>query len=76
MPSQTLSDFTPWREWVGSPDAGHIKSPGQFDWILRQYKSELIASGEFIPGQGKRPALCGKELGRVLTDLMRKGAAA
>lgn len=66
-----ITEFLPATVWVTERGGRVFQSMGQFDWFRRRYRRELVASGQFISGSGRRADLCGPRLGVVIADLMR-----
>lgn len=68
-----ITEFLPANVWVSERGGQVFKTMGQFDWFRRQYRAELVASGQFITGAGRRADLCGPHLGRVIHRIMSRG---
>lgn len=67
-----ITDFLPATVWVAEKGGRVFQTMGQFDWFRRRYRRELVASGQFISGAGRRGDLCGPQLGVVIASLMRR----
>jgi hypothetical protein len=65
-----IGEFLPANVWVAERGGRAFQTMGQFDWFRRQHRAELIASGQLIPGGGRRADLCGPHLGRVIHKIM------
>lgn len=62
---------TRWREESG----GDIfPTQSAFEWFYRQHFSELVVSGEFMPGLGRRGHLVGPGIDDVVVGILRREA--
>lgn len=60
---------TRWREESG----GDIfATHSAFEWFYRQHFNELVASGEFMPGIGRRGHLVGPGIDGVVLGILRR----
>lgn len=67
-----IADFLPAHVWVAERGGRMFQTMGQFDWFRRRYRAELIASGQYIRGAGRRADLCGPDLGKVIADILTR----
>lgn len=66
-----ITEFLPATVWVTECGGRVFQTMGQFDWLRRRYRRELVASGQFISGAGRRADLCGPRLGVVIANILR-----
>ncbi len=71
-----IADFLPAHVWVAERGGRMFQTMGQFDWFRRRYRNELIASGQFIRGAGRRADLCGPDLGKVIAEILTRDQVA
>lgn len=66
-----LRQATRWRKEV----AGEVFSTDSaWEWFKRHHRDELVASGELIPGRGRRGDLVGPGIGTVVVGILRREA--
>lgn len=72
-----IAEFLPAHVWVAEKGGQAFGNMSKFDWLRRRYRPQLVASGQFISGSGRRADLCGPDLGRVIAGILRsEGRAA
>ncbi|MCC6658901.1 MAG: hypothetical protein IT512_12015 [Rhodocyclaceae bacterium] len=67
----TWRKATRWREEQGGDV---FPTQSSLDWFIREHFNDLIASGELIPGTGRRGHLVGPNFDEVALGILR-GAA-
>lgn len=64
---------TRWREESGGDV---FPTQSAFEWFYRQHYRELVASGEFMPGIGRRGHLVGPGIDGVIITILRRETTA
>jgi hypothetical protein len=64
---------TRWRQESGGDV---FPTQSAFEWFYRQHFAELVASGEFMPGTGRRGHLVGPKIDAVVLGILRRQSGA
>lgn len=67
----SISSIQPAQRWR-QDHAHHIfPTASSWEWFKRSHFEKLIASGELIPGRGRRGDLVGSNIDQVVIDILR-----
>ena len=62
------------RNWVKESGGELFQTFSSFEWFTRQHRAELIRSGQYFPGGGRRGSLVGPEFDEVVLTILRQEA--
>ena len=74
---ETSGTLAAWRRatrWRLESGGELFPTQSAFDWFTRMHHAELVASGEFIPGMGRRGHLVGPGIDAVVIKILRRGS--
>lgn len=67
----SISSIQPAQAWRKNRAQHIFKTASSWEWFKRKHYKQLIASGEFIPGRGRRGDLVGSNIDQVVIELLR-----
>lgn len=73
--ANVLEGFKPARRWREQQASAVFATVSAWEWFSRAHRPELIASGQLIPGRGRRGDLVGPGIGAVVLAILRRQAA-
>ena len=71
MQSQKITDFQKLRNWQKQHGGELFETLASLEWFIRQHRSRLLASGEFIPQRGAKGSLIGRGFEDVVIRIIR-----
>ena len=67
----TIRSIQPAQRWRQDCAEHIFPTKSSWEWFKRSHFEKLIASGELIPGRGRRGDLVGENIDQVVIDILR-----